>query len=60
MCNFLKESLNLNAKCEKLKTKFDSYASFKIDVMCNDVNAFYNAENWPEGTFVRRFFSQKK
>ena len=30
---YIKSEHSLDAKCEKLKTKHDSYASFKIDVV---------------------------
>ena len=44
---YIKSVHNLDTKCEKLKTKHDSYASFKIDVVCNDASKFFNPENWP-------------
>ena len=47
---------SLDAKCVTLKTKHESYASFKIEVMCNNASRFLNAENWPAGVYLRNFF----
>ena len=53
---YANDSLKLSVKCEKLKSKFDSYASFKIDVVCNNPAMLYNPESWPSGILVRKFF----
>ena len=38
---------------EKLSTKYDSYASFKITCMCANTAVFMNPEIWPEGCLFR-------
>ena len=42
--------------CEKLKTKWDSYASFKISMTGISFKDSLDIENWPEGIFVKRFY----
>jgi uncharacterized coiled-coil protein SlyX len=56
---YIKSKFNVTFECEKLKTKYDSYASFKLQGFCVDPSVFYKAENWPENILVRRFFSAK-
>ena len=43
--------------CTKLKTKFDSYSSFRI--MLNGINFkdSLNPESWPSGVSIKRFYS---
>jgi hypothetical protein len=52
-------------KCEKLVTKYDSYASFHITI-CVDtkvlkdvVQLLMSSEAWPEGVLIRRYFTAK-
>ena len=52
---YIKSVHNLDANCEKLKTKYDSYASFKIEVVCNNASKFFNPENWLAGVYLRKF-----
>ena len=46
-----------NVTCTKLKTKFDSYSSFRI--MLNGINFkdSLNPESWPSGVLIIRFYS---
>ena len=41
----VKDVHKLDAKCDRLETRHDSYASFKLNVTCSDVSAFYNSDN---------------
>jgi hypothetical protein len=62
------ESLNLSADsanitCDKLKTKFDTYASFAVSVYLVDVSIktdviqlLMSGDSWAKGVLVRRFF----
>ena len=43
--------------CTKLKSKHDSYASFKVEVMCQNISDFYSPDKWPAGIYLRRFFN---
>ena len=56
---YIKSVHSVDAKCKKLKTKHDNYASFKIDVVCNNASKFFNPENWPAGVYLRKFFNPK-
>ena len=53
-------------KCVKLTTKFDSYASFHlsvfVDASChrNILQLLMDADSWPCGILVRRFFNDKR
>ncbi len=44
----------------KLVTKYDSYASFRITCSnLEDASLFYDESKWPEGTFVKRFHTNR-
>ena len=47
----VKDVHELDAKCDRLETRHDSY---KLDVKCSDVSSFYNSDNWTQGAYVRR------
>ena len=58
-----------NVECEQLKSKYELlYSSFHVSV-CVDasdlsdlklpIKTFMNAELWPEGVFVKRYFKPK-
>ena len=57
---------NINASCTKLKTKFDTYSSFRVKVtgeeeVIRDVRCLLDGEDgWPNGCFVRRYFEASK
>jgi hypothetical protein len=54
-----------DVKVEKLKTRFDTYASFNVEICVTRSNFddlianIYSAETWPEGILVRRFYRNK-
>ena len=43
----------------ELTTKHDSYASFKVEVMCDSAADRYNPAKWPAGVYLRKFFREK-
>ena len=51
---------------EELKTRFDTYTSFHVTLSIKHsgfqdlLAAVYSENNWPEGVFVRRYFSTTK
>jgi len=66
----LKDTLNLSAPrikitCEQLKTKFDSYASFYVIIIVEEVckrdviDLLMSSDGWPKGVLVRKFFINK-
>ena len=59
VCVFvMMDSHKLATKCTQLTTKHDSYASYKVEVMCDNVAELYNPEKWPTGVYLRKFFRQ--
>ncbi|CAL8069011.1 unnamed protein product [Orchesella dallaii] len=58
----LTETSNLDILAiEKLKTRFDTYASFKITINKNEVETkdILNQGNWPKGIFVRPYLTNR-
>ena len=51
--------------CEKLRTRFDTYASFCITVVADEtmkdavIKLLMSSDAWPEGVLVRRFYHQR-
>ena len=56
---FFRDTHKLAATCTQLTTKHDSYASFKVDGMCDSAADLYNSDKWPAGVYLRKFFRQK-
>ena len=52
------DSHQLAAKCTQLTTKHDSYASYKVEVICDNVAELYNHEKCPAGVYLRKFFRE--
>lgn len=44
--------------CTKIKTKFNGYSSFHIEILESDMNVLLNAELWPEGCIVSKFLGR--
>ena len=57
--DFVDRMFDVTCDCEKLETRYDTYSSFKINVNCNDISMFFDAEKWPAGVLVRKFFSPR-
>ena len=55
---YFRDTHKLAAACTQLTTKHDSYASFKVDVMCDSAADLYNSDKWPAGVYLRKFFRQ--
>ena len=51
---------SIDANCEKLITKYNTYASFKVNVTCNDMSTFLDPDKWPQGVYLRKLFNNKK
>ena len=54
---YVRETHNLKSTCSKLRSKHDSYASFKVEVFCQNLSDFYSPDKWPAGIYLRRFFN---
>lgn len=47
-------------ECEVLQSKYpDKYTSFKVTVDLHSLEKLKNAEDWPDGTRVSRFFHKR-
>ena len=57
---YIKDEFGIDLKCEKLKTKFNDYSSFKAEGFCENLNVFYDADRWPENVLVRRYFTKRQ
>ena len=57
MERYVRETHNLKSTCSKLRSKHDSYASFKVEVFCQNLSDFYSPDKWPAGIYLRRFFN---
>mgnify|MGYP003623439250 FL=1 len=42
----------------KLKTKYDTYASFHVEFLEEQFDEVFRAESWPEGSFVSQFYGK--
>ena len=49
--------LSSHVECTKLKTKYNTYSSFKVVILGIPFKESLSLENWPEGVLVKRFYS---
>jgi hypothetical protein len=56
---YVDDKFKVDFVCEKMKTRYDSYASFKIEGYCKDPDVFFEENNWPEDILVRRFYKPR-
>ena len=42
-----------DVRVERLETRYEFYASFKITCLCSNTAVFMNPEIWPEGCLFR-------
>lgn len=47
-------------KCEELKTRYNTYKSFKVGCPIHYLDKLLDGEVWPEGILVTKFIPQKK
>ena len=59
--SFVHKSFNVSQlSCEKLKTRHDAYASFRLDITLTDCDDIFAPVNWPEGILIRKYFHPKQ
>ena len=46
-------------KCEQLQTKSEHHKCYKISVNADDRPTLLNAEFWPKGSFVNKFYKTR-
>lgn len=57
--NYVRNNLKLEtSQIEKLKTKFNTYASFAVKVYVTNPSVIFDTDSWPEGVYVRKFYSK--
>ena len=56
----VKGAFDVTPKCEKLKTRYDTYSSFAIECIVEDPACTLNPDKWPEGALIRRYFPPKR
>ena len=44
--------------CQQLKTRYDAYASFYVEIDGISFNEALNSDNWPAGLLVKRFYKR--
>jgi hypothetical protein len=60
MEKMLKEKMNNNTvKCELIK-KGERSSSFCVSAECLSADGIYDPTLWPEGSYVRRYYSDRK
>ncbi len=60
LASYLKEQLSRDVTCQKIGTEYTRYSSFKVTAECKEVAEMYAPQLWPEGTYVRRFYENRK
>ncbi len=60
LVSYLKEQLSRDVTCQKIGTEYTRYSSFKVTAECKEVAEMYALQLWLEGTYVRRFYEDRK
>ena len=58
--NYCRDNDVIVKKCESIETKSEWYKSYKISIDASIRDKLLDAEFWPEGIFVRKFFRPYK
>lgn len=57
--SFMKSEHEKDVTCEKLKTKFDTYSSFKVSTTYEHSELVMSPDSWPKGILIRKYFEPK-
>ena len=58
--NYIKNYMNIaDFCCERLNTRFNTYSSFCVSTTETHFQSLMNADSWPEGVLVRKFFQRR-
>ena len=57
--SYVKNVFKMCAKCEKLHTRYDTYASFRVEVMNDKASELFDPAKWPSGVYLRKFFKPR-
>ena len=57
---YIEEEVKIKVKkCEKLITRYDNYASFKVTLFINDREKLLSSDVWPSGIVCRKYYSPR-
>ncbi|XP_041374707.1 uncharacterized protein LOC121387610 [Gigantopelta aegis] len=54
--DYVRSVLGIDVWCEKLRTRYDTYSSFKILVDSKNIDKLMSPNVWPEEVLVRKFY----
>jgi len=58
VCDSVSKATGLEIKCVKLQARFNTYASFRIEVGVEDFDKLLDPDVWDEGILVKPFFGR--
>ena len=57
---YIEEEVKIKVKkCEKLITRYDNYASFKVTLFINDREKLLSSDVWPSDIVCRKYYSPR-
>lgn len=57
---YLSEKLGRTVSCKKITATSNRFGSFHVTAECDEVAELYNAQLWPAGIYVRRYYESRK
>jgi hypothetical protein len=58
--DYVRSVFGVDAQCESLNARYNTYTSFKVVVNANNLEGLMNPMLWPEQVLVRKFFVSRK
>nr|XP_006823137.1 PREDICTED: uncharacterized protein LOC102807118 [Saccoglossus kowalevskii] len=56
ICSYVNQVFDIKVKCEKLETKFDTYASFQVKTTISLARCLLSPTSWPNGILIPKFY----
>ena len=56
--NHVRNETNLHVEIEKRTPRYDTYSTFVIKCDARATRILLDPQNWPKGTFLKRFYSK--
>ena len=57
--SYIRDNFHVELECTKLKTRYDTYSSFKVEGHCADPGIFLDPSKWPVDILVKKFFKPR-
>ena len=57
--SYMRDNFHVELECTKLKTRYDTYSSFKVEGHCADPGIFLDPSKWPVDILVKKFFKPR-